>query len=87
MVYITALPEKVQGVPGMFGSLLCMHAQWKNCPMEWQGSFKGQSGFPSIVSEDTSDFHCYFWHFDNYVHRVGDCALVNMIKGCHIRFR
>lgn len=64
MVNISKLHEKVHGVPGMFGSLDCMHTQWKNCPMGWQGSFKGRAGYPSIVLEAACDFHCYFWHLD-----------------------
>jgi Plant transposon protein len=39
---ITKLHEAVHGFPGMFGSLDCMHAVWKNCPVGWQGSFKGK---------------------------------------------
>jgi Plant transposon protein len=48
----------------MFGLLDCMHTQWKNCPVAWQGSFKGRAGYPSIVLEAVCDHHCYFWHLD-----------------------
>jgi Plant transposon protein len=64
MVRIAALHEKVHGVPGMFGSLDCMHTRWKNCPVGWQGSYKGQKGYPSIVLEAVCDHHCFFWHLE-----------------------
>jgi hypothetical protein len=64
MVRISQLHEQVHGVPGMFGSLDCMHTQWKNCPVAWQGSFKGRAGYPSVVLEAACDHHCYFWHLD-----------------------
>ena len=28
------------GFLGMFASLDCMHWQWKNCPIAWQGQFQ-----------------------------------------------
>ncbi|XP_061999020.1 uncharacterized protein LOC133716326 [Rosa rugosa] len=40
-----------RGFPGMIGSLDCMHWQWKNCPVGWQGSFRGKSKKPTIVLE------------------------------------
>jgi Plant transposon protein len=59
MVRIAVLHEKVHGVPGMIGSLDCMHTRWKNCSVAWQGSNKGQKGYPSIVSEAVCDHHCF----------------------------
>jgi Plant transposon protein len=40
---VVALNKRVHGVDGMLGSLLdCMHTYyWKNCPVAWQQSFKG----------------------------------------------
>lgn len=64
MLNIAELHKKVHGVSGMFGSLDCMHTQWKNCPLGWQGSFKGRAGYPSIVLEAACDYNCYFWHLD-----------------------
>jgi hypothetical protein len=39
-----------------------MHTYWKNCPVGWQGSFKGKEKRASIVLEAISDHHLWFWH-------------------------
>lgn len=49
-------------VPGMFGSLDCMHTWWKNCPMAWQGAYKGKEKKPTIVLEAACDYNLWFWH-------------------------
>jgi hypothetical protein len=30
---------EARGFQGMFASIDCMHYQWKNCPIAWQGQF------------------------------------------------
>jgi hypothetical protein len=59
---ITALHEEVHGVPGMYGSLDCMHHGWKNCPTAWKGSFQGKEGKPTLVLEGVCDYNLWFWH-------------------------
>ena len=59
---ILKLHKKVHLVDGMFGSLDCMHTYWKNCPVAWQGSYKGKEKCPSIVLEAASDHNMWFWH-------------------------
>ncbi len=51
-------------VSGMFGSLDCMLTKWKNCPMEWQGVFKGrEKSMSTIVMEAVCDYNLlWFWH-------------------------
>jgi Plant transposon protein len=46
----------------MMGSLDCMHAFWKNCPMAWRADYTGKEGCPSIVLEAFSDFNAFIWH-------------------------
>jgi hypothetical protein len=60
---ISALHLKVHGVPGMLGSLDCMHTYWKNCPVGWQGSFEGRDkGQSTIILEAVADHFLWFWH-------------------------
>lgn len=59
---IMKLHSKVHGVDGMFGSLDCMHTVWKNCPVAWQGSYKGKEKKCTIVLEAACDYHLWFWH-------------------------
>ncbi|XP_062028680.1 uncharacterized protein LOC133744621 [Rosa rugosa] len=33
-----------RGFPGMIGSIVCMHWEWKNCPTGWAGAFSGRKG-------------------------------------------
>lgn len=48
----------------MLGSLDCMQTNWKNCPVEWQGYFKGGNSrkMSTIVLEAACDHNLWFWH-------------------------
>eukprot|EP00980_Cylindrotheca_fusiformis_P006445 scaffold1376_cov125-Cylindrotheca_fusiformis.AAC.11 len=59
---IVKLHKHQHKVDGMIGSLDCMHRYWKNCPVAWQGSFRGKEKRPSIVLEAASDYNLFFWH-------------------------
>ncbi|MGL5935539.1 MAG: transposase family protein [Cetobacterium sp.] len=59
---IVRLHKSVHGIDGMFGSIDCMHTTWKNCPVAWQGSYKGKEKKPTIVLEGLCDHHLWFWH-------------------------
>jgi hypothetical protein len=59
---VLALHEEKHGVPGMLGSVDCMHVAWKNCPYEWQGSWMGKHDSPTIVVEAACDHNLWFWH-------------------------
>ena len=41
--------NEARGFPGMFGSLDCMHYEWNNCPVAWQGNFGDRDGKKSII--------------------------------------
>ena len=51
-----------RGFPSMFASLDCMHYEWKNCPVAWQGDFGDQSGKKSIILEAVADSLLHIWH-------------------------
>jgi len=62
LLAITTLHNTKHGVPGMFGSLDCMHTVWKNCPMAWHGSYQGKEKVPTLVLEAVCDYNLWFWH-------------------------
>ena len=62
LMAITQLHHSKHGVPGMFGSLDCMHTVWKNCPIAWHGSYQGKEKAPTLVLEAVCDYNLWFWH-------------------------
>jgi len=77
---ITNLHQHIHAVPGMFGSLDCMHVYWKNCPVAWQGQFKsGHKALPSLVLEGLCDHHMFFWHSSfGYAGSLNDLNIMNL---------
>jgi hypothetical protein len=64
---------------GMLGSLDCSHTYWKNCPVAWQGSFKGKEKMPSIVLEAMADYHLFFWHVSyGYTGNLNDKTILSL---------
>jgi hypothetical protein len=47
--------NKARGWLGMFGSIDCMHYQWKNCPVAWNGQYLDKDGNMSIILEAIAD--------------------------------
>ena len=72
LIAITKLHKAIHGIDGLLGSLDCMHANWKNCPTGWQGSYKGKEGVPTIVLEAMADYHGWFHHVF-----FGSCGTLN----------
>lgn len=62
LIAINKLHLEKHGIQGMFGSLDCCHTRWKNCPVAWQGNFKGKEGVPTLVLEASCDYQLWFWH-------------------------
>ncbi|GJY69035.1 ALP1-like protein [Tanacetum coccineum] len=52
VVKIQQKHNNVQGFPGMLGSIDCMHWEWKNCPVSWQGQYgRGDKKYHTIMLE------------------------------------
>jgi Plant transposon protein len=49
-------------VEGMMGSLDCMHAYLKNCPMAYWPVYAGKEGKALLVLEVAADHNLFFWH-------------------------
>ncbi|XP_071740280.1 uncharacterized protein [Rutidosis leptorrhynchoides] len=49
------------GLPGMLGNIDCMHWEWKNCPVAWQGQYtRGDKKGPSVEAVASHDL--WIWH-------------------------
>ena len=59
---VSLLHEDVHGIPGMLGSLDCMHLCLKNCPIAYQGGYQGKEKFSTLVLEAITDHSLWFWH-------------------------
>ena len=46
----------------MFASLDCMHYEWKNCLVAWQGDYGDREGKKSIILEAIADSNLHIWH-------------------------
>ncbi|GJW59173.1 ALP1-like protein [Tanacetum coccineum] len=57
------LHEEKHGLPGMLGSIDCMHWDWKNCPKSLHGQFKRSTNkYPTLMLEAVADQKLWIWH-------------------------
>ncbi|GJU80635.1 ALP1-like protein [Tanacetum coccineum] len=57
------LHEEKHGLPGMLGSIDCMHWDWKNCPKSLHGQFKRSTNkYPTLMLEVVADQKLWIWH-------------------------
>ncbi|GJV19990.1 ALP1-like protein [Tanacetum coccineum] len=63
VVKIQQKHNNVHGFPGMLGSIDCMHWEWKNCLVSWQGQYgRGDKKYPTIMLEAVASQDLWIWH-------------------------
>ncbi|KAJ9557950.1 hypothetical protein OSB04_012564 [Centaurea solstitialis] len=79
LVAIYALHEQTHGLPGMLGSMDCMHWDWKNCPMAWMGQFhRGDHAGATVILEAVASQDAWIWHaFFGVPGATNDIIVVN----------
>ncbi|GKA24861.1 ALP1-like protein isoform X1 [Tanacetum coccineum] len=61
--HVYELHERKHGLPGMLGSIDCMHWEWTKCPKALHGQFKRRDKkYPTIMLEAIADQQLWFWH-------------------------
>nr|GEZ51288.1 hypothetical protein [Tanacetum cinerariifolium]GEZ53438.1 hypothetical protein [Tanacetum cinerariifolium] len=63
VVNIQQKHNNVHGFSGMLRSIDCMHWEWKNCPVSWQGQYcRGDKKYPTIMLEAGASQDLWIWH-------------------------
>ncbi|GJX95137.1 ALP1-like protein [Tanacetum coccineum] len=63
VVKIQQKHNNVHGFPRMLGSIDCMHWEWKNCPVSWQGQYgRGDKKYHTIMLEVVALQDLWIWH-------------------------
>ncbi|GKC47676.1 probable serine/threonine-protein kinase PBL7 [Tanacetum coccineum] len=63
VVKIQQKHNNVHGFPGMLRSIDCMHWEWKNCRVSWQGQYgRGDKKYPTIMLEAIASQDLWIWH-------------------------
>ncbi|XP_076898267.1 uncharacterized protein LOC143551803 [Bidens hawaiensis] len=53
---------RVHGLPGMIGSIDCMHWEWANCPTAWRGQYTpGNQKRPTVSLQAISSYDLWIW--------------------------
>ncbi|GKB91880.1 hypothetical protein Tco_0964152 [Tanacetum coccineum] len=74
------LHEEKHGLPGMLGSIDCMHCDWKNCPKSLHGQFKRRDHkYPTLMLEAVADQRLWICHA--YFGVLGANNDLNMLYG------
>ena len=62
--YIEIIEDQYRrrGFSGAIGCFDCRGSEWKNCPVAWQGAFKGKDKVPQVRMEVIADESLRIWH-------------------------
>ncbi|XP_035836657.1 uncharacterized protein LOC118484779 [Helianthus annuus] len=67
------------GLPGMIGSIDCMHWRWDNCPTAWRGQHtRGDQKGPAIILQAVTSQDLWVW--SAYFGVVGPCNDINVFE-------
>ncbi|KAJ0751828.1 putative harbinger transposase-derived protein [Helianthus annuus] len=67
------------GLPGMIGSIDCMHWRWDNCPTAWRGQHtRGDQKGPTIILQAVASQDLWVW--SAYFGVVGSCNDINVFE-------
>ncbi|XP_050257552.1 uncharacterized protein LOC126702767 [Quercus robur] len=71
-----------RGMPGMLGSIDCIHWKWKNCPSVWKCQYCGHIREPIIILEAVASYGIWIWHaFFGLPESNND---INVLKRSHV---
>nr|GEU59180.1 hypothetical protein [Tanacetum cinerariifolium] len=63
VVNIQQKHNNVHGFSRMLESIDCMHWEWKNCLVAWQGQYgRGDKKYPTIILEAVASQDLWIWH-------------------------
>ncbi len=62
----------------MFGSIDCMHYQWKNYPVAWNGQYLDKDDNMSIILETIAAQSLWIWHA--FFETVGSNNDINVLQ-------
>ena len=68
-----------RGLPGMLGSIDCMHWEWKNCPTGWEGQYQGKESATTIILEAVASHDLFIWHSFFFFGVPGTCNDINVL--------
>ncbi|GKA69271.1 ALP1-like protein [Tanacetum coccineum] len=55
--------NRIHGLPGMLGSIDCMHWEWINCLKAWHGQFgRDDKKYQIIMLEAVASYDLWIWH-------------------------
>ncbi|XP_022019205.1 uncharacterized protein LOC110919240 [Helianthus annuus] len=67
------------GLPGMIGSLDCMHWRWDNSPTAWRGQHtRGDQKGPTVILQAVASQDLWVW--SDYFGVVGSCNDINVLE-------